>query len=83
MVRAYQLGQRIWPDYSSPFSRQDFTQRQLFACLVMRESLKLSYRRTRRFWWMSLIGVPTSICLAHPTTTRCGERSVSYSSHAD
>jgi len=47
--RAYQLGQRIWPDYSSPFSRQNFTQPQLFACLTVRESLKLSYRRAEAF----------------------------------
>jgi hypothetical protein len=45
MLQAYDLGQRIWPDYRSEFSRQDFTQPQLFACLVVREGLKLSYRR--------------------------------------
>ena len=54
MLRAYDLGQRIWPDYGSPFSRQDFTQPQLFACLVVREMLKLSYRRAEAF----LLDVP-------------------------
>jgi hypothetical protein len=49
MLRAYQLGQRIWPDYTSQFSRQDFTQPQLFACLTVREFLKLSYRKTEVF----------------------------------
>jgi len=49
MRRAYQLGQRTWPDFTSPFSRQDFTQPQLFACLAVRESLKLSYRRAEVF----------------------------------
>jgi hypothetical protein len=49
LCRAYQLASRVWPDYSSPFSRQDFTQPQLFACLVLRESLKLSYRKTEVF----------------------------------
>jgi Transposase DDE domain len=49
MLRAYHLGQRIWPDYTSPFSRQDFTQPQLFACLTVREFLKFSYRRTEVF----------------------------------
>jgi hypothetical protein len=52
--RAYRLGQRVWPDYDSHFSRQDFTQPQLFACLVIRESLRLSYRKTEAF----LLDVP-------------------------
>jgi IS5 family transposase len=54
MRRAYKLGQRVWPDYGSRFSRQDFTRPQLFACLVLRESLRLSYRKTEAF----LIDVP-------------------------
>src|ERR1019366_5094759 len=54
MRRAYELGQRVWPDYDSRFSRQDFTQPQLFACLVVRESLRLSYRKTEAF----LLDVP-------------------------
>jgi hypothetical protein len=54
MLQAYDLGQRIWPDYRSEFSRQDFTQPQLFACLVVREGLKLSYRRAEAF----LLDVP-------------------------
>jgi hypothetical protein len=49
LCRAYQLGKQVWPDYSSLFSRHEFTQPQLFACLVLRESLKLSYRRTEVF----------------------------------
>jgi hypothetical protein len=49
LCRAYQLGKKVWPDYSSQFSRQDFTQPQLFACLVLRESLKFSYRKTEVF----------------------------------
>jgi hypothetical protein len=49
MLRAYQLGQRIWPDFTGPFSRHDFTQAQLFACLTVRESLKFSYRRAEAF----------------------------------
>jgi hypothetical protein len=52
--RAYELGRRVWPDYGSPFSRQDFTRPRLFACLVLRESLRLSYRKTQAF----LIDVP-------------------------
>jgi len=39
----------VWSDYSGPFSRKDFTRPQLFACLVLRESLKFSYRKTEVF----------------------------------
>lgn len=49
MRRAYALGQRVWPDYDSRFSRHDFTQPQLFACLAARESLRLSYRKAEVF----------------------------------
>jgi hypothetical protein len=49
MRRAYALGQRVWPDYDSRFSRHDFTRPQLFACLVVRESLRLSYRKAEAF----------------------------------
>jgi hypothetical protein len=64
MLRAYELGQRIWPDYTNSFSRHDFTQPQLFACLAVREALKLSYRKTEVF----LVDVPdwlAKICLKH------------------
>lgn len=64
MLRAYELGQRTWPDFSSPCSRQDFTQPQLFACLAVRECLKLSYRKAVAF----LIDVPdwlAGIGMAH------------------
>src|SRR3954465_3874948 len=49
MRRAYALGQRVWPDHASPFSRHDFTRPQLFACLAVRESLRLSYRKAEAF----------------------------------
>ncbi len=60
--RAYELGQRVWPDYGSPFSRHDFTRPQLFACLVVRESLRLSYRKAEAFLadvpdWLASIGM--------------------------
>jgi hypothetical protein len=62
MRRAYALAQRVWPDYDSPFSRHDFTRPQLFACLVVRESLRLSYRKTEAFLndvpdWLAEIGL--------------------------
>ena len=44
MLWAYRLGKQIFSDYSSKFSRQDFTHPQLFACLVLREHQKKSYR---------------------------------------
>ncbi len=62
MRRAHELGQRVWPDYDSPFSRHDFTRPQLFACLAVRESLRLSYRKTEAFLidvpdWLASIGM--------------------------
>ena len=62
MRRAYELGQRVWPDYDSSFSRRDFTQPQLFACLAVRESLRLSYRKAEAFLadvpdWLASIGM--------------------------
>jgi hypothetical protein len=41
---AYVLASRCLPKYSSKFSRHDFTLPQLFACLVLREHQKKSYR---------------------------------------
>jgi hypothetical protein len=41
---AYGLAQQVLPPYASRFSRKDFTQPQLFACLVLREHQKKSYR---------------------------------------
>jgi hypothetical protein len=44
MVAAHELARQFMPDYSSRFSRKDFTLPQLFACLVLREHQKKSYR---------------------------------------
>lgn len=41
---AFALAKRFLRDHSSKFSRQDFTRPQLFACLVLREHQKKSYR---------------------------------------
>jgi hypothetical protein len=41
---AYALGLAVLPVYRSKFSRHDFTLPQLFACLVLREHQKKSYR---------------------------------------
>lgn len=44
MRAAYHLAKQSLPDYSSKFSRKDFTLPQLFACLAVREQMRLSYR---------------------------------------
>ena len=41
---AYALGLETLPKYFSPFSRHAFTKPQLFACLVLREHQKKSFR---------------------------------------
>jgi hypothetical protein len=41
---AYELARRCLPPYSGKFSRKDYTLAQLFACLVVREHQKKSYR---------------------------------------
>jgi hypothetical protein len=46
MREAHRLAARIWPMYTHDSSRHDFTLAQLFACLVVREMLGLSYRKT-------------------------------------
>jgi hypothetical protein len=60
--RAYELGRLVWSDHDSPFSRQNFTRPQLFACLALRESLRLSYRKIEAFLidvpeWLAEIGM--------------------------
>src|SRR3954451_9773382 len=44
MLRAHHLGKQVLPEYACKFSRHDFTLPQLFACLVLREHQKKSYR---------------------------------------
>src|SRR5579863_4603334 len=44
MAYAHELARRCLPDHRSKFSRQDYTLPQLFACLVVREHQKKSYR---------------------------------------
>lgn len=62
MRQAYALACDIWPSYSHRFSRHDFTLPQLFACLAVREMLKLSYRKCEEFLhdspeWLADIGM--------------------------
>lgn len=46
MRAAFCLARQALPKYSSKFSRHDFTLPQLFACLVLREHQRKSYRQT-------------------------------------
>jgi hypothetical protein len=62
MREAHRLALRIWPAYSHPCSRHDFTLPQLFACLIVREMMKLSYRKTEQLLrdsphWLADIGL--------------------------
>lgn len=43
---ALEIGQKGLAPYSSKFSRQDFTQPQLFALLALRQFFKADYRKT-------------------------------------
>jgi hypothetical protein len=59
---AYALGLRALPAHSSKFSRHDFTLPQLFACLVLREHQKKTYRGTEALLrdcpdWLADIGL--------------------------
>lgn len=45
MKLAYDLALAYLPTFRNKFSRHDFTLAQLFACLVLREHMKLTYRR--------------------------------------
>lgn len=51
MLAAYHLAQDALPRFSSKFSRQDFSWRQLFACLVLKEFEKKDYRGIEQFLW--------------------------------
>lgn len=44
LLAAYECGKRALPPYAHRFSPQKFTQHQLFACLALKEFLKLDYR---------------------------------------
>lgn len=60
---AHALGVEVLPKYFSPFSRHDgFTKPQLFACLVLREHQRKSYRGTEALLidspqWLADIGL--------------------------
>lgn len=73
---AHDVATHVLPEYASPFSRHDFTLAQLFACLVAREMLKLSYRKAEALLndtdWCARLGmakVPdaSTLCRAFET----------------
>ncbi|MEM8875827.1 MAG: transposase [Planctomycetota bacterium] len=79
MVMAHELARRCLPGHASKFSRHDFTEAQLFACLCVRKLLGKSYRNTeailRESGWGSSIGmskVPdhSTLCRAFARLTR-------------
>jgi hypothetical protein len=45
LVFAHAVGQMVLPAYAHKFSPKKFTQPQLFACLVLKEFLRLDYRK--------------------------------------
>jgi len=74
---AHQLGREILPAYGSHFSRKDFTNAQLFACLVLREHQRKSFRGVEALLvdspqWLADIGL--SKAPDHNTLCRAFDR---------
>src|SRR5436190_12602551 len=58
---AYALGVEVLPKYFSPFSRHAFTKPQLFACLVLREHQKKSFRGLERLRTIRMLAVLVAV----------------------
>ena len=79
---ALEVAQETLPAYSSPFSRKDFTQHQLFAILVLREFLKVDYRGIitilsewsdmRRALRLKKVPNYSTLCYAHQRMSKKG-----------
>jgi hypothetical protein len=98
MRLAYALAHRVLPDRTSKFSRQDFTLPQLLACLVVKEQMKLSYRKAEALLrdcpdWCGQIGLPRvpdhhTLCRARrflmraPRVNRLRDRLVRWAARA-
>lgn len=59
---AYELARQVLPPHASRFSRKDYTRPQLFACLVLREHQKKSFRGVEALLadsptWLAEIGL--------------------------
>ena len=79
LTTAHRLARQVLPAHASRFSRKDFTQSQLFACLVLREHQKKSYRGVEALLvdspaWLADIGL--SKAPDHNTLSRAFERFV-------
>jgi hypothetical protein len=80
LIEAYELALPLLPEYASVYSRKDgFTEAQLFACLVLREHQKKSYRGieallTDSLAWLADIGVEHGRAPDHNTLWRAFER---------
>ena len=75
MRAAHALGCRCLRTYSSKFSRHDYTLPQLFACLVVREQMRLSYRGAEALLrdgraWCRAIGMKRGKTPDHATLAR-------------
>jgi Transposase DDE domain len=82
LLWAYHLGQQTLEEYSSKFSRHDFTLPQLFACLTLREHQKKSYRGIEALLkdcpeWCAAIGMKrapdhNTLCRAFGVVSKLG-----------
>src|SRR5678815_234862 len=59
---AFELARQSLPSYSSKFSRKDFTLPQLFACLVVKEHQRKTYRQAEALLrdcdnWLADVGM--------------------------
>ncbi len=59
---AYHFGRMVLPEYSCKYSRKDYQRAHLFACVVLREHQKKSYRDTETLLrdcdhWCKIIGM--------------------------
>jgi hypothetical protein len=75
--KAYDFACRAWPEYSSKYSRKDYTQPQLFACLSIKELYHCSYRTAEELLrdsdsWLRDIGLKS--CPDHNTLQRAAQR---------
>jgi hypothetical protein len=70
LVFAYVIGGWALPAYAHRYSPKKFTQPQLFACLVLKEFLRLDYRKLSAVLtdWPSLCAAIDLKCVPHYTT---------------
>ena len=79
LLTAYHLGNDALPQYSSKFSRHDFTLPQLFACLVLKEFEEKDYRGAEQLLldcpeWCRAIDLTPHAPPDHTTLKRAADR---------